>query len=177
MIGILAEFDALPGLSQAPVPERQPVANAAAGHACGHHLFGAASAGAGAAIARWLKKTGHTGTIKVFGTPAEEGGSGKVYMAREGVFDGVDAMLHWHPSASNTAAASSTTANKSGRFQFYGHAAHAAASPHLGRSALDGVEAMNYLVNLMREHVPMTSRIHYVITKGGQAPNIVPGVC
>lgn len=174
VIGILAEFDALPGLSQAPVAERQPVQVDAPGHACGHHLFGAASASAGAAIASWLRSTGTKGTIKVFGTPAEEGGSGKVYMAREGVFDGVAAMLHWHPGSLNTAAASSTTANKSGRFQFHGRAAHAASAPHLGRSALDGVEAMNYMVNLMREHVPMTSRIHYVITKGGQAPNIVP---
>lgn len=174
VIGILAEFDALPGLSQAPVPSRQPVAVDAPGHACGHHLFGAASANAGAAIAAWLRSSGTKGTIKVFGTPAEEGGSGKVYMAREGVFDGVAAMLHWHPGSANTAAASSTTANKSGRFQFHGRAAHAASAPHLGRSALDGVEAMNYMVNLMREHVPMTSRMHYVITHGGQAPNIVP---
>jgi aminobenzoyl-glutamate utilization protein B len=174
VIGILAEFDALPGLSQAPVPERQPVQADGPGHACGHHLFGAASASAGAAIAAWLRSSGTKGTIKVFGTPAEEGGSGKVYMAREGVFDGVAAMLHWHPGSSNSAAASSTTANKSGRFQFHGRAAHAASAPHLGRSALDGVEVMNYMVNMMREHVPMTSRLHYVITKGGQAPNIVP---
>ena len=174
VIGILAEFDALPGLSQAPVPKRQPIEGAAAGHACGHHLFGAASATAGRALARWLRKTGQAGTVKVFGTPAEEGGSGKVYLAREGVFDGVDVMLHWHPGDVNDASASSTTANKSGRFTFHGTPAHAAQSPERGRSALDAVEAMNFMVNLMREHVPPEARIHYVITDGGAAPNIVP---
>lgn len=174
VIGILAEFDALPGLSQAPVPRRQPIEGAVAGHACGHHLFGAASATAGRALARWLRKSGHAGTVKVFGTPAEEGGSGKVYLAREGVFDGVDVMLHWHPGDGNDASAASTTANKSGRFTFHGTPAHAAQAPERGRSALDAVEAMNYMVNLMREHVPPEARLHYVITDGGAAPNIVP---
>ncbi|MFK7914986.1 MAG: amidohydrolase [Pseudomonadales bacterium] len=174
VIGILAEFDALPGLSQAPVAKRQPIEGAAAGHACGHHLFGAASATAGRALAQWLRDTGQPGTIKVFGTPAEEGGSGKVYLARAGVFADVDVMLHWHPGDGNDASAASTTANKSGRFTFHGTPSHAAQSPERGRSALDAVEAMNYMVNLMREHVPSESRIHYVITDGGAAPNIVP---
>ncbi len=173
-IAILAEFDALPGLSQKALPYREPRQSGAPGHACGHHLFGAASVTAGALLARWVSKSGLDGTIKVIGTPAEEGGSGKVYLARAGVFEDVDMVLHWHPSDVNSAAPYSTTANKSGRFTFTGKAAHAASAPDQGRSALDGVEAMNYLVNLMREHIPQESRIHYVITKGGDAPNIVP---
>ena len=174
VIGILAEFDALPGLSQAAVPRREPLQQQQAGHACGHHLFGAASATAGVAVAEWLAQTGRTGTVRVYGTPAEEGGSGKVYMTRAGLFDDVDTVLHWHPGDRNDASPYSSTANKSGRFTFHGTAAHAAAAPERGRSALDGVEAMNFMVNLMREHVPQESRIHYVITDGGDAPNIVP---
>lgn len=173
-IGILAEFDALPGLSQAPEPQRNPRVEGGAGHACGHHLFGAASVTAALGIADWLKESGHAGTVKVFGTPAEEGGSGKVYMARAGLFDDVDVALHWHPGSANSASPYATTSNKSGRFTFTGKAAHAASAPDKGRSALDGVEAMNYMVNLMREHVPSDSRIHYIITDGGDAPNIVP---
>ena len=173
-IAILAEFDALPGLSQKAVPYREPVESGGSGHACGHHLFGAASVAAGARLADWIHESGVSGTVKVIGTPAEEGGSGKVYLARAGVFNDVDLVLHWHPSDANSASPYSTTANKSGRFTFKGKAAHAASAPHRGRSALDGVEAMNYLVNLMREHIPQESRIHYVITRGGDAPNIVP---
>ena len=174
VIGILAEFDALPGLSQAPVPRRRPLVADAPGHACGHHLFGTASATAGTAIAEWLDSTGTSGTVRVYGTPAEEGGSGKVYLARAGLFDDVDIVLHWHPSDRNIASPESSNGNKSGRFRFHGIAAHAAASPERGRSALDGVEAMNYMTNLMREHMPSTARLHYVITDGGRAPNIVP---
>ena len=174
VIGILAEFDALPGLSQAAKPVRQPIAKGMPGHACGHHLFGAASATAGVAVARWLAATGTAGTVRVYGTPAEEGGSGKVYMVRAGLFDDVDVVLHWHPADRNDASAASSTANKSGRFRFQGIAAHAASAPERGRSALDGVEAMNFMVNLMREHIPEEARIHYVITDGGDAPNIVP---
>ncbi|MCZ6888246.1 MAG: amidohydrolase [Gammaproteobacteria bacterium] len=174
VIGILAEFDALPGLSQAAVPYREPVVADSAGHACGHHLFGTASLTAADALAQWLEASGTDGTLKVFGTPAEEGGSGKVYMARAGLFDDVDVVLHWHPADRNNASPSTSTANKSARFRFHGQAAHAAAAPDRGRSALDGVEAMNYMVNLMREHVPSNARIHYVITDGGDAPNIVP---
>ena len=173
-LGILAEFDALPGLSQAALPQRRPVVAGAPGHACGHHLFGAASVVAAVAVARWLEAEGRGGTVRLYGTPAEEGGSGKVYLTREGLFEDVDAVLHWHPSDRNDASPSSSTANKSGRFSFKGAAAHAAAAPDKGRSALDGVEAMNYMVNLMREHVPSDARIHYVITDGGDAPNIVP---
>jgi aminobenzoyl-glutamate utilization protein B len=174
IIAILAEFDALPGLNQGPVPVRQVTKEGGAGHACGHHLFGAASSTAAVALAKWLEESGTQGTIKLVGTPAEEGGSGKVYLARAGVFNDVDVVLHWHPGDSNSASPASSTANKSGRFTFHGKAAHAASAPHRGRSALDGVEAMNYMVNLMREHVPQNSRLHYVITDGGDAPNIVP---
>ncbi len=174
VIAILAEFDALPGLSQAAKPVREPLVEDAPGHACGHHLFGAASVTAAVALARWLDETGAEGTIRVYGTPAEEGGSGKVYMTRAGLLDDVDVALHWHPGDRNGASPSSSNANKSGRFTFRGIAAHAASAPHRGRSALDGVEAMNFMVNLMREHVPSDSRIHYVITDGGDAPNIVP---
>ena len=173
-IALLAEFDALPGLNQAAVPERMVEKEGAPGHACGHHLFGAASVAAASALAAWIDATGVEATIKLVGTPAEEGGSGKVYLARAGVFDDVDVVLHWHPSDRNSASPSTSTANKSGRFTFRGRAAHAASAPHRGRSALDGVEAMNYMVNLMREHVPQMARIHYVITDGGDAPNIVP---
>lgn len=174
VIAVLAEFDALPGLSQAAQPLRSPMTEGAGGHACGHHLFGAASVTAAVALARWLDETGSSGTVRVYGTPAEEGGSGKVYMARAGLFADVAVALHWHPSDRNGASPSSSNANKSGRFTFQGIAAHAASAPERGRSALDGVEAMNFMVNLMREHVPSNARIHYVITDGGDAPNIVP---
>ena len=173
VIGILAEFDALPGLSQAPLPERKS-AGGNAGHACGHHLFGSASVTAAAAIAEWLDKLGIEGRVRVYGTPAEEGGSGKVYMVREGLFSDADVALHWHPSDKNQASPASSTSNKSARFRFHGIAAHAASAPERGRSALDAVEAMNHMTNLMREHIPQESRLHYVITRGGEAPNIVP---
>ena len=174
VIAILAEFDALPGVSQKAIPQKEAVVEGGAGHACGHHLFGTASSAAGIAVKDWLKATGKTGTIRVYGTPAEEGGAGKVYMARAGLLDDVDAVLHWHPGSNNAAGATSSLANKSAKFRFYGEASHAAASPERGRSALDGVEAMNYMVNLLREHVPQETRIHYVITRGGEAPNVVP---
>lgn len=174
VIGILAEFDALPGMSQAASPKREILADEAAGHACGHNLFGAASVAAAVGLAKSLAIAERSGTVRVYGTPAEEGGSGKVYMTRAGLFDDVDVVLHWHPSDRNNASPESTTANKSGRFEFHGIASHAAGSPERGRSALDGVEAMNHMVNMMREHVPSQARIHYVITDGGDAPNIVP---
>jgi len=174
VIGILAELDALPGLSQAAVPRREAREAGAAGHACGHHLFGAGSTAAALGVRDWLAATGRPGTIRLYGTPAEEGGSGKVYMARAGLFDDVDAVLHWHPDDENDASPYSTLANRSAKFRFHGVAAHAAAAPERGRSALDGVEAMNHMVNLLREHVPSTVRIHYVITRGGLAPNVVP---
>ena len=173
VIGILAEFDALPGVSQTDVPVKQTDEKGAA-HACGHNLFGSGSVTAAIALSQWLKATGTPGTVRLYGTPAEEGGSGKVYMVRAGLFDDVDFALHWHPSSVNSAAAQTTLANRSAKFRFKGKAAHAAGAPAQGRSALDGVEAMNMMVNMMREHTTMDSRIHYVITKGGNAPNVVP---
>lgn len=174
VIGILGEFDALPGVSQGAVPEKKIIEGKENGHACGHHLFGTASAAAAIAIKNWSIQNKKTGTIRFFGTPAEEGGSGKVYMVRSGLFNDVDVALHWHPSSTNSASTGGTLANKTGKFRFYGVASHAAASPERGRSALDGVEAMNDMVNMMREHVSQETRIHYVITKGGEAPNVVP---
>jgi len=176
VIGILGEFDALPGLMQTASPFKEIKEDVNAGHACGHHMFGAASAWAAVTVKEWLVKTKTKGTVRFYGTPAEEGGSGKVYMVRAGLFEDVDAVLHWHPSSSNGANAESSNSNKSAKFRFSGISAHAAGSPHKGRSALDGVEAMNMMVNMMREHIPQESRIHYVITKGGLAPNVVPDV-
>ncbi len=174
VIGILAEYDALPGMSQKAIPEKMPVTEGKGGHACGHHLFGVASVAAGIEIKKLIEEKKLKGTIRVYGCPAEEGGSGKVYMVREGLFDDVDAVIHWHGSSENNVTTTSALANKSAKFKFYGYAAHAAASPENGRSALDAVEAMNNMVNMMREHVPQETRIHYVITNGGKAPNIVP---
>lgn len=174
VIGILAEFDALPGLAQQAVPEKEPIAGQAAGHGCGHHLFGTASVAAGIEIQKLIAAKQLKGTIKVYGCPAEEGGSGKVYMVRAGLFNGVDVVLHWHPGAENGVTMTSALANISAKFRFHGIAAHAAASPEKGRSALDAVEAMDYMANMMREHVPQETRIHYIITNGGKAPNVVP---
>jgi len=174
VIAILAEFDALPGITQDASPARNPVAGKDAGHACGHHLFGTGSVAAAIAVKDWLAATKTSGTIRVYGTPAEEGGAGKVYMVRAGLFKDVDAVLHWHASDRNDASPGSSLANKSAKFRFKGLSAHAAAAPERGRSALDGVEAMNHMVNLMREHVPEDTRLHYVITHGGSAPNVIP---
>ena len=174
VIAILAEFDALPGINQDAVPSRLLIDGKTAGHACGHNLFGAGSTGAAIAVRHWLEETGTPGTIRLYGTPAEEGGSGKVYMVRQGLFDDVDIALHWHPGDRNSAGAETTLANRSAKFRFRGISAHAAGSPEKARSALDGVEAFNNMINLMREHVPQETRIHYVITNGGNAPNVVP---
>ncbi len=173
VIAIMGEYDALPGLSQEAVAEKKS-AGKAAGHACGHHLFGTASTAAAIATKDWMVANKTKGTIRFYGTPAEEGGSGKVYMVREGLFNDVDVALHWHPSSQNAASAGAALANKSAKFRFYGVSSHAAAAPQMGRSALDGVEAMNAMVNMMREHVIQEARIHYVITDGGKAPNVVP---
>lgn len=174
VIGILGEFDALPGINQDRLPERHPIEGKQAGHACGHHLFGTASSAAAMGAAEWLKQTGHGGTVRFYGTPAEEGGSGKVYMVRAGLFDDVDVVLSWHAGDRNDASPGSNLAVKSAKFRFTGISSHAAASPDRARSALDGVEAMDFMANMMREHVPQETRIHYVITSGGSAPNVVP---
>jgi len=173
-IGILAEYDALPGINQSKSPERDPIVGKNAGHACGHHLFGTASVSAGIVIKELIAAGKLKGTIKVFGTPAEEGGSGKVFLVREGLFNNLDAVIHWHPDDANAVTTTSALANKSAKFKFYGISAHAAAAPDQGRSALDAVEAMDNMVNMMREHIPQETRIHYVITNGGKAPNVIP---
>ena len=139
VIGILGEFDALPGMNQSASPFKEKLNSADAGHACGHHLFGAGSAWAAVAIKEWLEKNDKQGTIRFYGTPAEEGGSGKVYMTREGLFKDVDIILHWHPASFNQANPSSSNSNKSAIFTFKGISAHAATAPDKGRSALDGV--------------------------------------
>jgi len=173
-IGILAEYDALPGINQSASSERDPIVGKNAGHACGHHLFGTASVSAGIAIKELMAAGKLKGTIKVFGTPAEEGGSGKVFLVRAGLFNNLDAVIHWHPDDANAITTTSALANKSAKFKFYGISAHAAAAPDQGRSSLDAVEAMDNMVNMMREHVPQETRIHYVITNGGKAPNVIP---
>ena len=173
VIAILGEYDALPGLSQQAVPYKLSAGDKA-GHACGHHLFGTASAAAAIAIKNYIKNQKISGTIKYYGCPAEEGGSGKVYMVREGLFSDVDVALHWHAADENSASAGKALANKTAKFRFYGVSSHASGSPQNGRSALDGVEAMNNMVNMLREHTTESTRIHYVITRGGNAPNVVP---
>ncbi len=173
-IGILAEYDALPGITQNAVAEKSPAVGKNAGHACGHHLFGTASVSAGIAIKELIAAGKLKGTIKVSGCPAEEGGSGKVFLVRAGLFNDLDAVIHWHPDDVNAVSTTSALANKSAKFKFYGISAHAAAAPDQGRSALDAVEAMDNMVNMMREHIPQETRIHYVITNGGKAPNVIP---
>jgi aminobenzoyl-glutamate utilization protein B len=173
VIGIVGEFDALPGLSQDASPARKPLVTDGAGHGCGHNLLGTGALAAAIAVKEWLA-SGHPGTVRYYGTPAEEGGSGKVYMVRAGLFSDVDAVVAWHPGDRNEASPASSLANITGKFRFRGVSAHAAAAPDKGRSALDAVEAMDYMVNMMREHVPQETRIHYVITRGGGAPNVVP---
>lgn len=174
VIAILAEFDALPGINQDRQASRAPIEGKGAGHACGHNLFGAGSLGAAIAVKEWLAQTKTPGTIRLYGTPAEEGGSGKVYMVREGLFKDVDFAIHWHASDENSAEAETTLANRSAKFRFKGVSAHAAGAPERGRSALDGVEAMNMMANMMHEHMPQDARMHYVVTNGGGAPNVVP---
>lgn len=174
VIGILAEYDALPGLSQAAVPDRKGTPGKNAAHGCGHNLFGAASVASAVALKEWMAANKVKGEVRVYGSPAEEGGSGKVYLVRDGLFNDVDAVLHWHPGDNNSYTVTPSMANISGKFRFHGVSAHAAAAPDQGRSALDGVQVMNIAVEHLREHIPDKTRIHYVITSGGKAPNVVP---
>ena len=174
VIGILAEYDALPGLSQDSSPERTNRAGATAGHGCGHSVFGTASSGAAVAIKQALASGAVKGTVKLFGTPAEETGIGKTYMLREGIFKDVDAMLSWHALDKTMATWDYSKAMVSVKFKFEGLPSHASVSPHQGKSALDAVELMSVGVNFMREHVKEDTRIHYVITNGGGQPNVVP---
>jgi aminobenzoyl-glutamate utilization protein B len=174
VIALMGEFDALPGLSQETVPEQKTRVAGGAGHGCGHNLFGVASMAAAIAVKQQLETRNLPGTVRFYGTPAEEGGNGKVYMVRAGLFDDVDVALHWHPSDRNVASRTSTLAVISAKFRFKGVAAHAASAPDKGRSALDAVMIMTHAVDLLREHIPQESRLHYIITRGGVAPNIVP---
>ena len=175
VIGILAEYDALPGVGNEPVPEKKPRADGVtSGHGCGHNLFGAGSVGGAIALKQVMEKHNLKGTVKLFGTPAEEIVVGKVYMAKAGIFDGLDVVLDWHPSTETRVKNQPGRAMNNFEVEFFGQAAHASADPWNGRSALDAVELMNYGVNLMREHVKPTTRIHYVIPNGGEAPNVVP---
>ncbi len=172
VIGILAEYDALPDLSQMAVPRQEARVPGAAGHACGHSVFGAASTAAAIAVRQALREG--AGTIRLYGTPAEETSIGKIYMARDGVFDECDVVLHWHASDRTRSQFLTTKAVVSVKFTFKGVAAHASAAPEDGKSALDAGELMNAGVNFLREHVREDARIHYVITDGGGQPNVVP---
>jgi len=169
VIGIMGEYDALP-----KVPWREPLKEGAPGHGCGHNIHGTSGMAAAIAVKVAMEEAGLKGTIKFFGTPAEENFSGKVFMAREGLFKGVDAVISHHPGSMNAATLKSCLAINSYKFHFYGMSSHAAASPERGRSALDAVELMNIGVNYLREHVIQEARIHYVIEKGGDQPNVVP---
>jgi len=173
VIGIMGEYDALPGISQKAQPTREALVEGAPGHGCGHNMFGAASLGAAVAIKRLVADGTLNGTIKFFGTPAEEDVGGKIYMAREGVFKGVDVMLAWHPETRTRADIASSQAVVDLAVEFKGKAAHAAADPWNGRSALDGAEAFTHGINMLREHVKPTVRMHYVMS-GGDVPNVVP---
>uniref|UniRef100_A0A7C4LL20 Amidohydrolase n=1 Tax=Schlesneria paludicola TaxID=360056 RepID=A0A7C4LL20_9PLAN len=174
IIGLLAEYDALPDLSQKASPVQEPLEPGKPGHGCGHSGLGAGALGAAIAIKEALERHRLPGTIRLYGTPAEETTIGKVYMQLAGVFNDLDICLHWHPSSKNEVWAGSSKALVSAKFTFTGLAAHAAGSPEQGRSALDGVELMNIGVNFMREHVKEDARLHYVVTDGGGAPNVVP---
>lgn len=175
IIGILAEYDALPNIGNAVVPKKLVRDDGVIhGQGCGHNLFGAGSIGAAIALKRTMEARGIRGTIRLYGTPAEETLVGKTYMARDGLFDDLDAALDWHPTTVNAVSNSGTQANNNFTVEFRGQASHAAFDPWNGRSALDAVELMAHGVNMMREHIKPTARIHYVIPSGGEAPNVVP---
>ena len=174
VIGFIGEYDALPGLSQKAQSSQEPVQDGAHGHGCGHNMLGTAPLAAALATQKLLARTGRKGTVRYYGCPAEEGGGGKVFMAREGLYDDLDTALTWHPGSLNTPGKGGTVAIINMVFRFKGRAAHAGVAPHLGRSALDAVELMNVGANYLREHVLDGTRIQYVITDGGMAANIVP---
>ncbi len=175
ILGVLAEYDALPNIGNAAQPGRAPRDDGHIhGHGCGHNLFGAASVGAAIAIKRMMAEHGTTGTVRLYGTPAEETVVGKVYMARDGLFDDLDASIVWHPGQRTAVSNSRAQALNNFEVSFRGQAAHGAADPWNGRSALDAVELMNHGVNMMREHIEPSARVHYVIPNAGEAPNVVP---
>ena len=174
VIGVMGEYDALPGLSQKPVPRKEPLVDGAPGHGCGHNIHGTSGMAAAIATRYAMESKNIKGTVKFFGCPAEETLVGKVFMVRDGVFRGVDAVISHHPGSMNTARLGSTNAADSVKFHFRGIASHAGSTPEQGRSALDAVELMNVGVNYLREHVIQETRIHYVIEDGGHEPNVVP---
>jgi aminobenzoyl-glutamate utilization protein B len=174
VISVLGEFDALPGISQKAQPEKEPLNEGAAGHGCGHNLFGAASLGAAIAVKELMEAGKINGTIKFLGTPAEEKFFGKIWMVREGLWDDVDVNLSWHPSAETEADVQSSLALVDFKVEFYGQAAHASGDPWNGRSASDALELYTTGINYYREHVKPTVRIHYHIQDGGQVVNVVP---
>ncbi len=173
-IGILGEYDALPGLSQTVSTTKTPIEQGGPGHGCGHNLYGTACMGSVMALKRAMEAEGIKGTLRFYGCPAEETLVGKTFMARDGVFDDLDAAISWHPGGTNIVWNGSSLALNSFKVNFHGVAAHAGGAPHLGRSALDGVVLMDVGVNYLREHVMQEARIHSVVTSGGQAPNVVP---
>lgn len=174
IIGILGEFDALPGLSQKATPDKNPLNEGAAGHGCGHNLFGTASLGAAIAIKEQIEQGKIKGTIRFYGTPAEEKFFGKLWMARAGLFNDLDVCMDWHPSAETMADVQSSLALVDFTVEFYGQAAHASADPWNGRSASDALELYTTGINYYREHIKPTVRIHYHIQDGGQVVNVVP---
>ncbi|MDH5199648.1 MAG: M20 family metallopeptidase [Candidatus Bathyarchaeota archaeon] len=174
VIGVMGEYDALPGISQKKVSKKDPLIEGAPGHGCGHNIHGVSGVAAAIAIRYALEELGLEGTVKFYGTPAEENYDGKVFMARAGLFDGVEACLSHHPGSINVAGLASSNAVNNVKFHFYGKTSHAAGSPEQGRSALDAVELMNIGVNFLREHIIEKARIHYVIEAGGGQPNVVP---
>jgi aminobenzoyl-glutamate utilization protein B len=174
VLGLLGEYDALAGLSQKRQPTPMPEVEGDPGHGCGHNLLGTACVASAAALRRWLEATGRSGTIRYYGCPAEERVTGKVFMARDGAFSDLDAVLNWHPGDINMPGKDRAVGVRDLTFRFRGRTAHAGGSPHLGRSVLDAVELMNVGVNYLREHVTEKVRIHYVITRGGELPNVVP---
>ena len=175
VIAILGEYDALPGLSQvAGIAEPKEVVAGGHGHGCGHNMLGSAALLAATAVKNYLAAQGIKGRVRYYGCPAEEGGAAKVFMVRAGLFEDVDIAITWHPAAINRVDDAMSLANTRIDFTFKGRASHAAAAPHLGRSALDAVELMNVGVNYMREHMPSDARIHYaMLDAGGVAPNVV----
>jgi aminobenzoyl-glutamate utilization protein B len=174
IIGILGEFDALPGISQKASPVKDPYEAGAAGHGCGHNLFGAGSLGAAVAIKELIAAGKLKGTIRFYGTPAEESVGGKIYMARDGLFNDLDVCLAWHPDEKTKADVQSSQALVDFIVEFHGKAAHAAFDPWNGRSAVDGLELFTHGLNMLREHVKPSVRIHYAIQKGGDVPNVIP---
>jgi aminobenzoyl-glutamate utilization protein B len=174
IIGVMGEYDALPGISQKATDHKEALVEGAAGHGCGHNLFGAASLGAALAVKEQIEAGRLKGTVRFYGTPAEEDVGGKIYMARDGLFNDLDVVLAWHPGDKTQADTTSNQAMVDVMIEFHGKAAHAAGDPWNGRSAVDGVEAFLHGINLMREHIKTTSRLHYAILKGGDVPNVVP---